>query len=188
MKTNSSPPRRILIVGGVAGGASAAARARRVDENAEILVFERGPYISFASCGLPYLLSGEVGERGALIARTPEDFWTRARVRVHTRTKAVAIDRARRVLRVEGPDGAERDEPYDRLILSQGARPIVPPIPGADLPHVFTLRDIPDAERIAAFMAERRPTRAVVIGGGFIGLEMAETFHQRGLAVTARQR
>lgn len=183
-----NPPRRILIVGGVAGGASAAARARRVDETADIHVFERGPHISFASCGLPYLLSGEVRERGALIARTPEDFWTRARVRVHTRTEVVAIDRARRVLRVKGPDGAERDEPYDKLILSQGARPVVPPIPGADLPHVFTLRDIPDAERIAAFMEAKKPARAVVIGGGFIGLEMAETFLHRGLAVTVVER
>lgn len=183
-----NPPRRILIVGGVAGGASAAARARRVDETADIQVFERGPHISFASCGLPYLLSGEVRERGALIARTPEDFWTRARVRVHTRTEAVAIDRARRVLRVKGSDGVERDEPYDKLVLSQGARPVVPPIPGADLPHVFTLRDIPDAERIAAFMEAKKPARAVVIGGGFIGLEMAETFHHRGLAVTVVER
>ncbi|HMO66833.1 MAG TPA: FAD-dependent oxidoreductase, partial [Verrucomicrobiota bacterium] len=121
-----NPPRRILIVGGVAGGPSPAARARRVDETADILVFERGPHISFASCGLPYLLSGEVRDRDALIARTPDGFWERARVRVHTRTEAVAIDRARRVLRVRGPDGAERKEPYDRLILSQGARPIVP--------------------------------------------------------------
>ncbi len=171
-----NPPRRILIVGGVAGGASAAARARRVDETADILVFERGPHISFASCGLPYLLSGEVRDRDALIARTPDGFWERARVRVHTRTEAVAID------------GAERKEPYDRLILSQGARPIVPPIPGADLPHVFTLRDIPDAERIAEFLAERKPVRAVVIGAGFIGLEMAETFLHRGLAVSVVER
>lgn len=181
-------PRRILIVGGVAGGASAAARARRVDETAEILVFERGPHISFASCGLPYFLSGEVLDRDALIARTPDDFWNRARVRVHTRTEAVAIDRARRVLRVQGPDGTEREERYDKLILSQGARPIVPPLPGADLPHVFTLRDIPDAECIAAFLEARKPARAVVIGAGFIGLEMAETFLHRGLAVTVVER
>ncbi|MFN0068397.1 MAG: FAD/NAD(P)-binding oxidoreductase, partial [Limisphaerales bacterium] len=108
MKPNPYPPRRILIVGGVAGGASAAARASRVDETAAIQVFERGDHISFAACGLPYLLSGEVGTTEELVARTPEDFWTRARVRVHTRTEAVAIDRARRVLRVKGPDGVER--------------------------------------------------------------------------------
>ena len=181
-------PRRILIVGGVAGVASAAARARRVNEAAEIVLFERGSPISFASCGLPCLLSGEVRDRDQLIVRTPEDFWVRARVRVNVRTEAVTIDRTRRILRVKGPDGARRDEPYDRLILSPGARPILPPIPGADLPLVFTLRDIPDAERIAAFLDAAKPGRAVVVVVGFIGLEMAETFLHRGLEVTVVER
>jgi NADPH-dependent 2,4-dienoyl-CoA reductase/sulfur reductase-like enzyme/rhodanese-related sulfurtransferase len=181
-------PRRILVVGGVAGGASAAARARRVDESAEIHVFERGPYISFANCGLPYFIAGEIDDRAKLVVMTPERFWSRSRIHAHVQHEVLSIDPASRTLRVKGPDGAERDERYDRLILSQGARPIVPPIPGVDLPHVFTLRDIPDMDRIVAFLDERRPRRAVVIGGGFIGLEMAEAFHHRGVQVTIVER
>ena len=181
-------PRRILIVGGVAGGASAAARARRVNETAEIHVFERGPYISFANCGLPYFIAGEIEDRAKLIVMTPERFWSRSRVHAHVRHEVVSIDRSRRSIRVKGPDGLERDEPYDRLILSQGAKPIVPSIPGVDLPHVFTLRDIPDMDRIANFIDIQKPKRAVVIGGGFIGLEMAEAFHHRGINVTIVER
>jgi len=177
-------PRRIIIIGGVAGGASAAAKARRVDETAGIHVFERGPYISFANCGLPYYIAGEIDDREKLIVMTPETFWARSRVQAHVNHEALSIDRAARTVRVKGPDASERDVPYDKLILSQGAKPIVPPIPGVDLPHVFTLRDIPDMDRIAAFLDERKPQRAVVIGGGFIGLEMAEAFHRRGLHVT----
>jgi len=181
-------PGKIVIVGGVAGGASAAARARRVDENAEIHVFERGPYISFANCGLPYFIAGEIDDRAKLIVMTPENFWARSRIHSHVNHEVLSIDRAAKTVRVKGPDGAERDVSYDRLILSQGARPIVPPIPGVDLPHVFTLRDIPDMDRIAAFMDERAPRHAVVIGGGFIGLEMAEAFHRRGMHVTIVER
>ena len=181
-------PRKIVIVGGVAGGASAAARARRVDENAEIHVFERGPSISFANCGLPYFIAGEIDDRAKLIVMTPENFWARSRIHSHVNHEVLSIDRAAKSVRVKGPDGAERDVPYDRLILSQGARPIVPSIPGVDLPHVFTLRDIPDMDRIAAFVNERAPRHAVVIGGGFIGLEMAEAFHHRGIHVTIVER
>ncbi|MBI5817865.1 MAG: FAD-dependent oxidoreductase [Verrucomicrobia bacterium] len=181
-------PRRIIIVGGVAGGASAAARARRVDENAEIHVFERGPYISFANCGLPYYIAGEIKERDKLIVMTPEAFWDRARIHAHVNHEVLAINRAAKTVRVKGPDGAERDVAYDRLILSQGAKPVVPPISGVELPHVFTLRDIPDMDRIAAFVDERKPRHAVVIGGGFIGLEMAEAFHHRGIRVTIVER
>lgn len=181
-------PRRILVVGGVAGGASAAARARRVDETAEIHVFERGPYISFANCGLPYFIAGEIDDRAKLIVMTPERFWSRSRIHAHVNHEVLSIDRAAKTIRVKGPDGAERDEAYDRLILSQGAKPIVPPIPGVDLPHVFTLRDIPDMDRIAKFVDEQKPQRAVVIGGGFIGLEMAEAFHHRGVHVTIVER
>jgi NADPH-dependent 2,4-dienoyl-CoA reductase/sulfur reductase-like enzyme/rhodanese-related sulfurtransferase len=181
-------PRRILVVGGVAGGASAAARARRVDETAEIHVFERGPYISFANCGLPYFIGGEIDDRAKLIVMTPERFWSRSRIHAHVGHEVLSIDRAARTIRVKGPDGAERDERYDRLILSQGAKPIVPPLPGVDLPQVFTLRDIPDMDRIAQFLDERKPRRAVVIGGGFIGLEMAEAFHRRGIHVTIVER
>lgn len=180
--------RRIVIVGGVAGGASAAAKARRVDENAEIDVFERGPYISFANCGLPYYIAGEIDDRAKLVVMTREKFWERSRVRAHINHEVLAINRAAKTITVRQPDGALRNVLYDKLILSQGAKPIVPPIPGADLPHVFTLRDIPDMDRIAGFINERRPQRAVVIGGGFIGLEMAEAFHHRGLHVTVVER
>ena len=176
--------RRILIVGGVAGGASAAAKARRVDETAGIHVFERGPYISFANCGLPYFIAGEIERREQLVIMTPETFWARARVHAHVQHEVLSINRADRTICVRGPDGREKHEPYDKLILSQGAKPIVPAISGVDQPHVFTLRDIPDMDRIVHFLDERAPRRAVVIGGGFIGLEMAEAFHHRGLQVT----
>jgi NADPH-dependent 2,4-dienoyl-CoA reductase/sulfur reductase-like enzyme/rhodanese-related sulfurtransferase len=184
----STHPRRIIIVGGVAGGASAAAKARRVDESAEIHVFERGPFISFANCGLPYFIAGEIDDRAKLIIMTPEKFWSRSRVHAHVNHEVLAIDRAAKTLRVRGQHGATREVAYDKLILSQGAKAIVPPIPGVELPHVFTLRDIPDMDRIAAFVDEQKPRRAVVIGGGFIGLEMAEAFHHRGLHVTIVER
>jgi NADPH-dependent 2,4-dienoyl-CoA reductase/sulfur reductase-like enzyme/rhodanese-related sulfurtransferase len=187
MKTDQQPL-RIIIVGGVAGGASAAARARRVNETAEIHVFERGPYISFANCGLPYFIAGEIDDRAKLIVMTPERFWERSRVRAHVNHEVLAIDRSAKTIRVSGPDGVPRDVAYDKLILSQGAQPIVPPIPGVELPKVFTLRDIPDMDRIAKFVDEEKPKRAVVIGGGFIGLEMAEAFHHRGIEVTIVER
>ena len=187
MKT-STQPRRIIIVGGVAGGASAAAKARRVDENAEIHVFERGPYLSFANCGLPYFIAGEIDDRAKLIIMTVEKFWSRSRVHAHVNHEVLSINRAIKTIRIKGPDGSERDVAYDKLILSQGAKPIVPPIPGVELPHVFTLRDIPDMDRIAKFVDEQKPRRAVVIGGGFIGLEMAEAFHHRGIHVTIVER
>ena len=187
MKT-STQPRRIIIVGGVAGGASAAAKARRVDENAEIHVFERGPYLSFANCGLPYFIAGEIDDRAKLIIMTVEKFWSRSRVHAHVNHEVLSINRAIKTIRIKDPDGSERDVAYDKLILSQGAKPIVPPIPGVELPHVFTLRDIPDMDRIAKFVDEQKPRRAVVIGGGFIGLEMAEAFHHRGIHVTIVER
>jgi NADPH-dependent 2,4-dienoyl-CoA reductase/sulfur reductase-like enzyme/rhodanese-related sulfurtransferase len=181
-------PRRIIIVGGVAGGASAAAKARRVDETAEIHIFERGPYISFANCGLPYFIAGEIDDRAKLIVMTPKKFWERSRVYAHVNHDVLSINRAAKTIRVKGPDGMDRDVSYDKLILSQGAKPIVPPISGADLPHVFTLRDIPDMDRIVKYLDEQKPKRAVVIGGGFIGVEMAEAFHHRGIHVTIVER
>ena len=177
-------PRMIVIVGGVAGGASAAARARRVDETAEIHIFERGPYISFANCGLPYFIGGEIQDRNKLLIMTPEKMWARSRVRTHVNHEVLSINRSAKTIRVRRPDGIDDDVPYDKLILSQGARPIVPPIPGADLPNVFTLRDVPDMDRIVTFLETTRPQTAAVIGGGFIGLEMAEAFHRRGIHVT----
>jgi NADPH-dependent 2,4-dienoyl-CoA reductase/sulfur reductase-like enzyme/rhodanese-related sulfurtransferase len=180
MKTS----RKIIIVGGVAGGASAAARARRVDEAAEIHIFERGPYISFANCGLPYFIGGEIVDRDKLLIMTPEKMWSRSRVHAHVNHEVLSINRAAKTIRVKIPDGAEQDVAYDKLILSQGARPIVPPLPGANLPNVFTLRDVPDMDCIVSFLETNRPKSAAVIGGGFIGLEMAEAFHRRGIDVT----
>jgi NADPH-dependent 2,4-dienoyl-CoA reductase/sulfur reductase-like enzyme/rhodanese-related sulfurtransferase len=179
-----APKRRILVVGGVAGGASAAAKARRVNEHAEIHVFERGPYISFANCGLPYHISGEIKDRAELIVMTPERLKARSEIHAHTKHEVLAIDRSRKVLVVQGPEGEPREERYDKLILSQGARPFVPAIPGVELPHVFTLRDLPDMDRIIGALQKGEPKRAVVVGGGFIGLEMAEAFIHRGLHVT----
>lgn len=179
---------RIVIVGGVAGGASAAARARRVDESAEIHIFERGPYISFANCGLPYHISGEIEDRSKLLIMTPEKMWLRSRVHVHVNHEVLSIDRSGKTVRVRRDDGSEADFPYDKLILSQGAKPMVPPIPGADLANVFTLRDVPDMDRILAFIDSKQPTTAAIIGGGFIGLEMAEAFHRRGMQITVIER
>jgi len=183
MKT-SNQSNRIIIVGGVAGGASAAAKARRVDEHAEIHVFERGPFISFANCGLPYYIAGEIDDRAKLVIMTPEKFWTRSRVHAHVNHEVVSINRATKTIAVKDPASSLREVEYDKLILSQGAKPIVPLIPGVQLPHVFTLRDIPDMDRIEKYMDEQKPKRAVVIGGGFIGMEMAEAFHRRGMQVT----
>jgi NADPH-dependent 2,4-dienoyl-CoA reductase/sulfur reductase-like enzyme/rhodanese-related sulfurtransferase len=179
---------KIVIVGGVAGGASAAARARRVDERAEIHVFERGPYISFANCGLPYHIAGEIEDRSKLIIMTPEKMWARSRVQVHVNQEVISIDRANKTIRVRRMEGSEEDFSYDKLILSQGAKPIVPPIPGADLPNVFTLRDVPDMDRILEFVGSGQPRTAAIIGGGFIGLEMAEAFHRRGMHVTVLEK
>ncbi|RFC45898.1 MAG: sulfur reductase/Rhodanese-related sulfurtransferase [Verrucomicrobia bacterium] len=173
-----------MVVGGVAGGASAAAKARRVNEHAEIHVFERGPYISFANCGLPYHISGEIVDRSQLIVMTPERFKTRSEIHAHVGHEVLSIERARKIIVVRGPDGVCREEFYDKLVLSQGARPFVPGIPRVELSHVFTLRDIPDMDRIVTALERDKPERAVVIGGGFIGLEMAEAFIHRGMHVT----
>jgi NADPH-dependent 2,4-dienoyl-CoA reductase/sulfur reductase-like enzyme/rhodanese-related sulfurtransferase len=155
-----------------------------VDESAEIHIFERGPFISFANCGLPYFIGGEIQDRAKLLIMTPRKMWTRSRVHAHVNHEVLSIDRSTKTIRVKGPDGLETDVAYDKLILSQGAKPIVPPIPGAELPNVFTLRDVPDMDRIVTFLETQRPSRAAVIGGGFIGLEMAEAFHRRGTQVT----
>lgn len=174
---------KLLIIGGVAGGATAAARARRLSETAEITLLERGPYVSFANCGLPYFLSGDITKRSQLLLQTPEGFDGRYGVKVHLNTEAVEIDRPGHRVRTVGPDG-ERWLEYDRLILAQGGTPILPALPGADLPHTFKLWTVPDMDRIHAFLKDQAPKSAVVAGGGFIGLEMAEAFHARGLKVT----
>ncbi len=177
--------KKILIVGGVAGGASTAARLRRLDETAEIIMFEKGNYISFANCGLPYYIGETIKQRSSLLLQTPEAFNARFNVDVRTRNKVIDIDPANKRVTVERLDSDQRyDESYDVLVLSPGSTPLRPPIPGIDAPNIFTLWDIPDTDKIKSFVDERRPKRAAVIGGGFIGIEMAENLSDRGLHVT----
>lgn len=174
---------RIVIIGAVAGGASAAARARRLSEQAEIVLVERGEAPSFANCGLPYYVGGVIEQRDKLLVAPAQRLMERFRLDVRTRTEAIAIDRANRTVRLRYlENGDEYDLPYDKLILSPGAAPIRPNIPGVDLPQVFTLRELRDADRLHA--AAKDAKRAVVIGGGFIGLEMAENLVHRGMATT----
>jgi len=172
---------RIVIVGGVAGGATAAARARRLSEKAEITLLERGPYVSFANCGLPYYVSGAIAKRSKLLLQTPEGFDARYGVKVLVDTEALEIDRSGRRIRIQGPEGGSWIG-YDRLILAQGGNPIVPPLPGAGSPNVFKLWTVPDVDRIKAYLDAKKPGSALVAGGGFIGLEMAEAFRERGIA------
>lgn len=176
---------KAIIIGGVAGGATAAARLRRNSEAAQIVLVERGPYISFANCGLPYHLSGAISEREQLLVTSAEAFRERYRVDVRVRTEAIAIDRASRTVRLRNLDtGEEYDERYDRVLLSPGAEPVRPRLPGIESPRVFGLRNIPDLDRIMQHLTSTQPRRAVVIGGGFIGIEVAENLHERGLFVT----
>lgn len=175
---------RLLIVGGVAGGASAAARARRLSEEAEILLFERGPDVSFANCGLPYYIGDEIKERGKLLVVGPDLLRQRFRLDVRTRTQVEAIDRARQVVRVRDlAAGRAYEEAYDKLILAPGAAPIRPPLPGVELPGIHTLRTLADSDRIRAAI-DGGARRVVLLGGGFIGLELAENLARRGVAVT----
>ncbi len=176
--------KRIVIVGGVAGGASAAARARRLSEDAEIVMFERGPYISFANCGLPYHIGGQIKDRDLLLVQTPEKMRERFAIDVRTQSEVTQIDRANRQVTVRDlAKGQEYQMGYDALILSPGAEPVRPRMPGADSPRVFTLRSIPDMDAIKAVVEKEGCSRAVVVGGGYIGLEMAEALIDRRLAV-----
>ena len=174
---------RIVIVGGVAGGATAAARARRISEDAEITVVERGPYVSYANCGLPYFISRDIEKRSALLLQTPEGFDARYGVKVLVDTEAVEIDRQGKRLLVRGK-GGDSWLSYDKLILAQGGNPIAPSMPGADASYVFKMWTVPDMDRMHAYIEKAAPKTAVVVGGGFIGLEMAEALHKRGLATT----
>lgn len=175
---------KVVIVGGVAGGASAAARLRRLDEHAEIIMLEQGAYISYANCGLPYYVGGEITDKEELTLQTPESFHARFRVDVRTHSRAVAMDTEAKTVRVRNlTTGEEYTEGYDALILSPGAEPVRPPLPGIDDPRVFTLRTIPDTFRIHQYIQEKAPKTAVVVGGGFIGLEMAENLVRAGLRV-----
>jgi NADPH-dependent 2,4-dienoyl-CoA reductase/sulfur reductase-like enzyme/rhodanese-related sulfurtransferase len=174
---------KLVVIGGVAGGATAAARARRLSETAEITVIERGPFVSYANCGLPYFVSRDIQKRSRLLLQTPEGFDSRYGVRVLVETEALEIDRAGRRVRVRGPEG-ESWVPYDALILAQGGNPVMPPIPGIDAPNVARLWTVPDMDRINGMLEENKPSAAVIAGGGFIGIEMAEAFARRGIATT----
>ncbi|AIW16407.1 FAD-dependent oxidoreductase [Vibrio tubiashii] len=176
---------KILIVGGVAGGASAAARARRLSEDAEIIMFERGPFVSFANCGLPYHIGGDIQERSKLLLQTPESFLARFNVDVRVMNEVVSIERSSKTVTVRNlVDNSEYTESYDFLLLSPGAGPLVPPIPGIDNPLTHSLRNIPDMDRIIHTIQMNKPEHATVVGGGFIGLEMMEAFHQLGIKTT----
>jgi len=174
---------KLVIIGGVAAGATAAARARRIDEQAEITIIEKGPYVSFANCGLPYRISGDIARRGQLILQTAEGFFARYRVQVMLNTEAVRIDTQAKQVAVRTQNG-ESTVPYDKLILAQGGSPVRPSIEGIDSTNVFNLWTIPDTDRIEAYIKEHAPTHAVVVGGGFIGLEAAEAFSKRGFSTT----
>jgi NADPH-dependent 2,4-dienoyl-CoA reductase/sulfur reductase-like enzyme len=178
-------PRRVLVVGGVAGGASCAARLRRLDESADIVLFDRGPFVSFANCGLPFYVGDVIEDERALLMASPEQFRQRFNISVFTDTEVTSIDRGACEIAVRDlKSGRERVEHYDALVLAPGAAPIRPPLPGIDCAGVFAVRSIPDSRAIRAWISDRSSRAAVVVGGGFIGLEMAENLVRRGLHVT----
>ena len=177
--------KKVLIVGGVAGGASAAARLRRNDENAEIIMFERGEYISFANCGLPYYIGNVIEERDALLVETPEEMNKRFKIDVRVNNEVLSIDRDNKEVQVKNlKTGEEYSESYDKLILSPGSSPLKPPIPGIDASNIFTIWNIPDTDAIKNYVDTKEIKKAAVVGGGFIGLEMAENLHELGYEVS----
>ena len=180
---------KVVIVGGVAGGASAAARLRRLDEHAQIVMIERSGYMSYANCGLPYYVGGVIKEQKELTLQTPESFWDRFRIDVRVRQEVTAINPAEKTVTVHALDsGKVYAETYDKLILAPGAKPTVPALSGVDSERVFTLRTVEDTLRIRRFVEDRKPKTAVLAGGGFIGLEMAENLVEMGVSVTIVQR
>lgn len=174
---------KYIIVGGVAGGATAAARIRRLTEDAEIVLFEKGEHISYANCGLPYYIGGVIEDRDRLFVQTPEAFGKRFNIDVRILSEVTAIDAEAKQVTVHTADGKEYVESYDKLLLSPGASPVVPPLEGIDSKGIFTLRNVSDTDRIKAYMAEHKVKRAVIVGGGFIGLEMAENLKHAGAQV-----
>ncbi len=180
---------KIVIVGGVAGGATAAARLRRLDEQAEIIIFERSGYISYANCGLPYYIGGTIEDREELTLQTPEAFFERFRVNVKVRHEVIAVHPERKTVTVKELDtGREFEESYDKLLLSPGAKPTQPRLPGVGLGKLFTLRTVEDTLRIKNYIDETKPKSVVLAGGGFIGLELAENLRHLGMEVTIVQR
>ena len=175
---------KVIIIGGVAGGMSAATRLRRLNEEAEIIIFEKGPFVSFANCGLPYYVSGEIGERSQLLVQTPESLQARFNLDVRPHHEVLSIDSHAKMVTVKHEDQTFT-ETYDHLILSPGAKPFVPPIEGiAEAKNAFSLRNVPDLDNIMTVLDGEQPKEAVVIGAGFIGLEMAENLQMRGIKVT----
>lgn len=181
MTTNKKD--KYLIVGGVAGGATAAARIRRLTENAEIILFEKGKYISYANCGLPYYIGGVIEERERLFVQTPEAFGKRFNINVRVENEVLSIDRTNKSVKVRTADGHEYTESYDKLLLSPGASPVVPPLKGIESEGIFTLRNVNDTDRIKNYINTHNVKRAVIVGGGFIGLEMAENLKHAGAEV-----
>ena len=175
---------KYVIIGGVAGGATAAARLRRIDEQAEIILLEKGKYISYANCGLPYYIGGVIAEREKLLVQTPASFGKRFRIDVRVENEVIAIDPEKKTLTIRKADGKEYEETYDKLLLSPGANPVKPPLEGIDSEGIFTLRNVEDIDRIKAYITDKQVKRAVVVGAGFIGLEMAENLHHAGVAVS----
>ncbi|MGV8057539.1 MAG: FAD-dependent oxidoreductase [Smithellaceae bacterium] len=176
---------KYVIVGGVAGGATTAARLRRVDENSEIILFERGEYISYANCGLPYYLGGTISERSNLFLQTPEGFKAKFNIDIKVNCEVIKINRSKREVEVRDLNtGKVFSERYDKLVLSPGASPVKPPIPGINGGRIFTVRNVSDTDKIHNFIKDRNPGKAIVIGGGFIGLEMAENLAHKGLSVS----
>jgi NADPH-dependent 2,4-dienoyl-CoA reductase/sulfur reductase-like enzyme/rhodanese-related sulfurtransferase/TusA-related sulfurtransferase len=176
--------KKIVIVGGVAGGATAAARLRRLDEQAEIILLERGEYISFANCGLPYYIGEVIQERDKLLVQTPEAMRARFAIDVRVQSEVTAVHPDRKAITVNSKDRGQYEETYDYLILSPGAKPIRPNLPGINSSRIFTLRNVPDTDRIKAFVDRENSRQAVVVGGGFIGVEIAENLKERGLEVS----
>lgn len=175
--------KKYVIVGGVAGGATAAARIRRLTEDAEIILFEKGEYISYANCGLPYYIGGVIEDREKLFVQTPGTFGRRFNIDVRTLSEVTAIDTEKQEVSITTAEGNTYTESYDKLLLSPGASPVVPPLPGIQSEGIFTLRNVNDTDRIKSYMNHRRVRRAVIVGGGFIGLEMAENLQHAGAEV-----
>ena len=180
---------KVVIVGGVAGGATAAARIRRLDEQAEIIIFERTGYVSYATCGLPYYIGGVIEDGSQLTLQTPQSFARRFNIDVRVRHEVLQVLPAQKLVLVKNLErGEEHYESYDKLLLSPGAKPFVPPVNGlVSCSNVFVLRTVEDAESIRSFVMENKPASAVVVGGGFIGLEMAENLKEMGLDVSVAE-
>ncbi|MBR6500885.1 MAG: FAD-dependent oxidoreductase, partial [Firmicutes bacterium] len=180
---------KVVIVGGVAGGATAAARVRRLNERAEVVVFERSGHVSYANCGLPYYIGGVIEEEENLRLQTPESFWERFRVDIKVKHEVISVDPKRKVVTVRNLTNDDVfEESYDKLLLSPGAKPTIPNVSGIDSGRIFTLRTVEDTLRIKKFVDEKKPRKAVIAGGGYIGIELAENLRELGIEVTIVQR